>query len=119
MNTDDANPQTRVTTGSTEAYIPDQNVDLHLYSNSVGSSITAVYNNTVGDQTTNATWEAKTGTSPLYWDDAIGTDGNKFYSFYAVVNAHASSGKAVTTMPSTPYPPTRLTQPPTPRIFSL
>ena len=93
VNTDGANPQTRVTTGSTEAYIPDQNVDLHLYSNSVGSSITAVYNNTAGDQTANATWEAKAGTSPLYWDDAIGTDGNKFYSFYAVVNAHASSGK--------------------------
>ena len=65
VNTDGANPQTRVTTGSTEAYIPDQNVDLHLYSNSVGSSITAVYNNTAGDQTANATWEAKAGTSPL------------------------------------------------------
>ena len=70
VNTDGANPQTRVTTGSTEAYIPDQNVDLHLYSNSVGSSITAVYNNTAGDQTANATWEAKparllsTGTMP-------------------------------------------------------
>ena len=105
VNTDGANPQTRVTTGSTEAYIPDQNVDLHLYSNSLGSSITAVYNNTAGDQTTNATWEAKTGTSPLYWDDAIGTDGNKLYSFYAVVNAHASSGKgsndnAVYTIPT-------------------
>ena len=46
VNTDDANPQTRVTTGSTKAYIPDRNVDLHLYSNSLGSSITAVYNNT-------------------------------------------------------------------------
>ena len=105
VNTDDANPQTRVTTGSTEEYIPDQNVDLHLYSNSVGSSITAVYNNTAGAQTTNATWEAKSGTSPLYWDDAIGTDGNKLYSFYAVVNAHASSGKgsndnAVYTIPT-------------------